>query len=38
LRRDPLLGAGQGQIQTAERIAWMTDLDKLPQFERFPGG
>lgn len=34
---DPGALPPQGQIQTAERIAWMTDLDKLPQFARFPG-
>lgn len=27
----------QGQIQTAERIAWMTALNRLPAFERYPG-
>ena len=35
---DPAALPPQGQIQTAERIAWMTDLDRLPQFKRFPGG
>lgn len=25
-----------GQIQTAERIGWMTKLDELPAFERYP--
>jgi hypothetical protein len=35
---DPAALPPQGQIQTAERIAWMTDLDRLPEFERFPGG
>jgi hypothetical protein len=23
-------------IQTAERISWMTDVNKLPEFERYP--
>lgn len=27
----------QGQIQTAERIGWMNQLNELPQFERYPG-
>ncbi|MEG1452517.1 GFA family protein [Brevundimonas sp.] len=27
----------QGQIQTAERIDWMKNLDALPSFERYPG-
>lgn len=27
----------QGQIQTAERIGWMGQLDSLPSFERYPG-
>ena len=26
----------QCQIQTAERLSWMTSLHKLPEFERFP--
>ncbi len=26
----------QCHIQTAERISWMTELHKLPEFERFP--
>jgi hypothetical protein len=34
---DPGALCPQGQIQTAERIGWMQDLDRLPQFERFPG-
>ncbi|MHC3127166.1 aldehyde-activating protein [Brevundimonas sp. GN22] len=25
-----------GQIQTAERIGWMADLNHLPSFERYP--
>jgi hypothetical protein len=24
------------QIQTAERLGWMTHIDELPAFERFP--
>jgi hypothetical protein len=24
-------------IQTADRIAWMKDINALPEFERFPG-
>jgi len=27
----------QGQIQTAERIGWMADMDQLPSFDRYPG-
>lgn len=27
----------QAQIQTADRIGWMEDLDQLPSFERYPG-
>jgi hypothetical protein len=27
----------QAQIQTAERIGWMTNAHELPQFERYPG-
>ena len=34
---DPAALPPGAQIQTAERIAWMTDLDKLPQFARYPG-
>lgn len=26
-----------GQIQTAERIGWMADLNGLPSFARYPG-
>jgi len=26
----------QGQIQIAERIGWMADLDALPAFDRYP--
>ena len=25
------------QVQTAERLAWMKDVNELAQFERFPG-
>ncbi|HYI64512.1 MAG TPA: GFA family protein [Allosphingosinicella sp.] len=35
---DPGALPAEVHIQTADRIAWMTDVDKLPQFERFPGG
>jgi hypothetical protein len=35
---DPGALPAQVHIQTADRIAWMADIDKLPQFERFPGG
>ncbi len=35
---DPGALPAQVHIQTADRIAWMKDLDSLPQFERFPGG
>lgn len=24
------------QVQVAERIAWMTSIDQLPAFDRFP--
>lgn len=27
----------QEQIQIADRISWMKDLDSLPRFERYPG-
>lgn len=27
----------QAQIQTAERIGWMKDVDRLPAFDRYPG-
>lgn len=27
----------QIHVQTAERVGWMTGLDALPQFERYPG-
>ena len=29
--------APQIQIQVAERVSWMKHLDRLPEFERFPG-
>jgi hypothetical protein len=35
---DPGALPAQVHIQTADRIAWMTDIGSLPQFERFPGG
>ena len=35
---DPGALPAEVHIQTADRIAWMTDGDKLPRFERFPGG
>lgn len=34
---DPDLIPAQVQIQTAERIAWMSGLNELPAFERYPG-
>ena len=34
---DPDAFEPQAQIQTAERIGWMEKLEKLPQFERYPG-
>ena len=34
---DPNALPAQVHIQTADRIEWMTDIDSLPQFERFPG-
>lgn len=33
---DPDLIPAQAQIQTAERIGWMANLDQLPSFERYP--
>ena len=33
---DPDLIPAQVQIQTAERIGWMKNLDALPSFERYP--
>ena len=35
---DPAALPPQVHVQTAERIAWMTGLDSLPAFERYPGG
>jgi len=35
---DPNALPAKAQIQTAERIGWMNDIDSLPQFERYPGG
>lgn len=34
---DPDVLPIQAQIQTADRIGWMTHLDELPAFERYPG-
>lgn len=34
---DPASANPQAQIQCAERLGWMTGLDDLPQFDRFPG-
>jgi hypothetical protein len=25
------------QIQTAERIGWMQGIERMPEFERYPG-
>jgi hypothetical protein len=33
---DPGAIPPQIHIQTADRIGWMTEIDSLPQFERFP--
>ena len=27
----------EAQVQCAERLAWMSELDAMPAFERFPG-
>jgi hypothetical protein len=35
---DPNALPARAQIQTADRIGWMKDIDSLPQFERYPGG
>ncbi len=35
---DPDALPAQVHIQTADRIGWMTTIDALPQFERFPSG
>lgn len=34
---DPDALAPTAQIQTAERLAWVEQLDSLPAFERYPG-
>ena len=34
---DPDAIVPQAQIQMAERIHWMDNLDKLPKFDRYPG-
>ncbi len=34
---DPDAIAPKMQVQTAERADWMTSIDTLPAFERFPG-
>lgn len=34
---DPDALAPQAHIQTAERIGWMAQAHRLPEFERFPG-
>lgn len=34
---DPDTLVPEGQIQVAERIGWMADLDRMPTFERYPG-
>lgn len=33
---DPNQLPARCHIQTAERISWMTEVEKLPEFERFP--
>lgn len=33
---DPNAVTPKMQVQVAERIAWMTALDQLPTFDRFP--
>ncbi len=35
---DPTILPPTVNIQTAERIGWMTEAHTLPSFERFPGG
>ena len=35
---DPGAVPAQAHIQVADRIGWMADVDKLPQFERYPAG
>lgn len=34
---DPSAIPMQGQIQMAESVAWMRDLNALPAFDRYPG-
>lgn len=34
---DPDVIVPQAQIQLAERIRWMTSLEELPKFDRYPG-
>lgn len=34
---DPAALTPQAQIQVAERIAWMANLAKMPEFARYPG-
>jgi len=34
---DPGAVTPQAQIQVADRIDWMTKLDELPEFQRYPG-
>jgi hypothetical protein len=34
---DPNAFAPQAHIQVAERIGWMAEARRLPEFERFPG-
>ncbi len=33
---DPNLLPARCHIQTAERISWMSEINNLPEFERFP--
>jgi len=30
--------APQAQVQCAERLSWVTEINELPAFDRFPGG
>lgn len=34
---DPAAMAPQLQVQVAERIAWVTGLNSVPEFDRYPG-
>lgn len=34
---DPAAAAPGAQIQVAERLAWMDEVDALPSFSRYPG-